>query len=41
MLSPAEVPAQPTRFTGLQAEHDNQTWQRSSALAKCAPRYYR
>jgi hypothetical protein len=40
-LRPAEVSARPTRFIGLSAEHDNQAWQRLSALAKCALRYYR
>ena len=41
MLSPAEVSAQPTRVVRPWTEHDNQTWQRLSALAKCALRYYR
>jgi hypothetical protein len=41
MLSPAEVSAQRTPLHRLSAEHDNQTWQRLSALAKCALRYYR
>jgi len=41
MLSPAEVSAQPTRLVRPWTEHDSQTWQRLSALAKYALRYYR